>query len=233
MGRGVKPNLIWITRSFIPTGRGSSLESPERHFLWAICSRGGIAGWNMEYEWVPPPIRASIRDHLRGSGPLLRGCRVWSGTVWSRKWWWGHTLEGIASLYHYDQCGSKIVTADNNCHWAITLDHRRIFSDRAAGLNILRAVVLYLICGPLHWRYTLAFSAIFHRPLTGSHFSWEGRLRSIWEVIKAIVSGGGRAGNCRDSQQAEVGWPVFDEGPLLLNNNKSLHRCIVVHSICC
>lgn len=29
----------------------------------------------MEYEWVPPPIRASIRDHLRGPVPLLRGCR--------------------------------------------------------------------------------------------------------------------------------------------------------------
>lgn len=24
---------------------------------------------------MPPPIRASIRDHLRGPGPLLRGCR--------------------------------------------------------------------------------------------------------------------------------------------------------------
>lgn len=24
---------------------------------------------------MPPPIRASIRDHLRGSVPLLRGCR--------------------------------------------------------------------------------------------------------------------------------------------------------------
>lgn len=156
---------------------------------------------------------------------------MWSTTVWSQKWWWGHTLEGIASLYHYDQCGSKTATAVNNCHWAIPFDYRQSFSDQVVSLNIFGAVVLYLICRPPHWRYTQAFSAIFHRPLTGSHFSWEEPLRSIWEVIKVIVSGGGRAGNCRDSQQAEVRRPVSDGGPLPLNS-KSPRRCIVVCSIC-
>lgn len=51
------------------------------HFIWPICSTGAIVGWNMEYEWVPSPLGASIRDHLRGPGPLLRGCRGCEATL--------------------------------------------------------------------------------------------------------------------------------------------------------
>lgn len=88
---------------------GESKACVQWHFLWPICSSGGIAGWNMEYEWLPPPLRASIRDHLRGPGPLLRGCGgVWSCSLWSQKWWWSMCISwSMASLYHYDQCVSK------------------------------------------------------------------------------------------------------------------------------
>lgn len=30
---------------------------------------------------MPPPLGASIRDHLRGPGPILRGCRGCEATL--------------------------------------------------------------------------------------------------------------------------------------------------------
>lgn len=124
-GGGVRPNIIWITRSLIPAGRHNSLGSQK-----LVCSgiffepsASGIAGWNMEYEWVPPPIRASIRDHLRGSGPLLRGCRGAKLLRLKSEVVVRTHIRGIASPYHYDQCASKIWTADNN--WL--LSNKKIF----------------------------------------------------------------------------------------------------------
>lgn len=112
------PKLIWITSSLIPPPPPPVMPIPWRvkTVCNGICSDPfaaavAVASWNMEYEWVPPPLRASIRDHLRGLGPLLSGCKgVWSSSFCSQECRLSTYISlNVVSLNRHDRRASKTV----------------------------------------------------------------------------------------------------------------------------
>lgn len=70
---------------------------------------------------MPPPLRAAIRDHLRGPGPLLRGCRGCEVALFEiRSGGEVHALAGVWHLYiimfNVELLYLKMGMAYNNYH---------------------------------------------------------------------------------------------------------------------